>query len=436
MADTIQDIPQVCSPEGMIELQQFVAANVNSSPAELKLRLSGKKLGFDLDFALIQIAARKKTSKKLSAFVENPHFLFPSDIAAQQASDQLVARFHASLFTPPLRWTDLTAGLGIDAISAAQAGHNVSAIEIDSGKSGLLRRNASLFRTKTGKSLEFNVVCSDAEEWLRNRKSDSADVIFIDPARRDAYGKRLISLSDCLPDASALLPEMLRVAEVVLVKCSPMLDVSQTLRDLPYASDLFAIGVRGECKELLALCRRNLPEVRTFHAVDFDANGNSRQFSWNKAEASIPDRDFKSSPETISAESMKTSLAKGTETYLYEPSATMLKLHSDVPLMSRFGNLQKADANSHIFLSHTFYPEFPGKISRVRSVVGKKESAGLKGSSLAVVSRNYPTTSEEIRRRFRLGESDNDYLYAFRLGGKPIMLITIKVNIPNNQNIE
>lgn len=403
------------------ELQQFVASHLNDSPAYLKLSLSGKSLPFDLDFALVQIAARKKGAKKLSSFLSHPAFMFPSDIASQQASDQFVARFHSSLAPTRSRWLDLTAGLGIDALSAALAGHEVEAVEIESWKCDVLRHNASLFIKEDDKLIVPEIICDDAVRFLGTLASDSTDVIFIDPARRSDSGQRLFSLSDCFPDAAALMPEMLRVAETVMVKCSPMLDAVQTLRQLPETSDLYTIDVRGECKELLAVCRRGFSGIPTLHAVEIDNKGNASDFSW-KGDLQSGSAFYQNDNEKWDEHKIRNLLDSGDHIYLYEPSAALLKLHPDAAILSRYPDMVKADVNTWVYFSHSLHSDFPGRVMEVVSVIGKKEQGSLKGRKLSVVSRNYPMGSEEIKRKFRLRESPENFLYSFRLSGKPTFI--------------
>lgn len=401
-------------------LVRFASENATADTAVLKLKWSGKSLPFDLDFALVQIAARRKNTAKLPLFLSNPDFLFPSDIAAQQATDQSVARFHASLATSragaSLRWADLTAGLGIDAMSAAMARHRVTALEIESWKCDVLRHNASVMQIPEG---TLQVVCADCTAWLDDQERDSQDVIFIDPARRGEGGRRVFGLADCFPDAVALMPKMLRVAPMAVVKCSPMLDVIDTLRRLPHISDIYAVDVKGECKELLAVCRRGFEGASTFHAVEITPDGQT-EFSWQPTLTDVTPKGCGKVPSEESLPGM----------YLYEPSAAMLKLQSDRALADRYPDLLCAGANTRLYFSRQLHPDFPGRVGQVEEMIHKKDMLRWRGRGASVVSRNHPMGADEIRKRLSLRESTDIFVYAFRLDNTPLLLATRRLVLP------
>lgn len=398
------------------ELLEFVSANSKADPANLRLRMAGRKLAFDLDFALTQIECRRKNARKLPSFISNPGFLFPSGLAAQQATDQEVARYHATLASSGSRWLDLTAGLGIDALSAAMAGHRVTAVEIESWKCDVLRHNAEVL---LGADNGFEVWCADSQQIAEEAEADEFDVIFIDPARRGEGDRRLYALADCMPDVTRLMPRLLAVAPTVIVKASPMLDVSEALRQLPSASEVEAVSHRGECKELLLICRRE-PRPRTFAARMIGADGGVASFQWRECPSDEPGLAGSAS----GADTVVSDAEPSAYRWLYEPDAALAKLQPDKILAARWPSLRKADPNTQLYLSAEKIAEFPGRVTEIVGRPAARDLRKMKGEGITVVSRNHPESAEAIRARYRFGENGKRFLYAFRLDGKPTMLLT------------
>lgn len=392
------------------KMYDFIAREAKSDTLALRLLFKNRESDFDVDFAINQIECRRKCARKLPDFIECPRFLFPSDLAAQQATDSRVARRHAGLVPAGSRWLDLTAGLGIDALSAARAGHLVTAVEIESWKCDVLRHNAEVFPGID--SSQFTVICADACQIAADAEPDEYDVIFIDPARRGEGDRRLYSLADCMPNVEELMPQLLCVAPTVIVKASPMLDVAEAVRRLPNVAVAEALSVRGECKELLLSCRRNATEVQ-YRACLIDAYGNERLYSFASGNDRV-EADSSGLPEV------------GNWQWVYEPDAAVLKLNVADAIMNRWPQLHRADLNTQLYLSGAsdYIEDFPGRGSRVIGVVTAKDLKRMKGEKLTVVCRNYPEKPEVIRSRYKFGESDSRFLYCFRLAGKPVMLLT------------
>lgn len=409
------------APQSLLEseeLYRFIEANAAADPAAIRLRTAGGGLNFDPAFAITQIECRRRCRIKLGKFISNPGFLFPSDLAAQQASDQLVAEQHARLLPSGGRWLDLTAGLGIDALSAAMAGHEVTAVEIESWKCDVLRHNAEVM-LGNGAS-RFEVMCADALQVAAESAEDEFDIIFIDPARRGNRDQRLYSLADCMPDVTQLMPRLLKIAPAVAVKASPMLDVTEALRQLPDVAEVEAVSVRGECKELLIVCRRNAPAKPRIAARMISADGRVAVFEADGYSDSKAAATGGESPEEVKY---------GPGWYICEPDAAVQKLDTLIDLPACMPQLRKADANTRLYLSPELMAGFPGRVSRVISRISAKELKKMKGEKLTVVSRNYPEKADAIRSRYRFGESDNRFLYAFRLNGRPVMMLSEKIQL-------
>ncbi|MDE6017548.1 MAG: class I SAM-dependent methyltransferase [Muribaculaceae bacterium] len=399
-------------------LIKFVRMHANDDVNTLRLKFAGKRnceknidFDFDIEFALTQIESRRKTKKKLPDFVSYPDFIFPTTLSAEQASNEAVARFHASLISSSSSLLDLTAGLGIDDMTFALKGIQVTACEIDSIKCEALQHNAKVM----GISDNLSVVCGDSIDFISNHK-DQFDVVFADPARRNETGGKIHALSNCKPDILAAMQDILSISNRLLVKCSPLLDFSlikNTVKDLQH---IYVVCYKGECKEVLI----DIKKTSSFDGitvVDID----------NEHEISRFHTTFKTT-ESGSKVSLCNRKRADEYKYLYEPNAGVMKTGAWSTLLNEFPHLSKADPNTHIFLSDAFYSNFPGRVMQIVSEPDKKAIKALKGSKLNIVSRNHPLSATQIAKKFSLIPGTEKFLYAFRYRNTPNFLVATPMN--------
>lgn len=395
------------------EFFDFIADNKNIDPNTLRLSLSKKNFGFDLDFALTQIECRKKHNIKLKDLLINPYFLFPDNLSGEQASHQAIAKFHSSLVTGGAKILDMTAGLGIDACYFAKNANKVDAVELNPKKSEILNYNANLLGLRN-----LKVINGDSVNFLKETQ-DIYDLIFVDPARRDPNNKRLYNLHDCNPDIIANQELLLSKASEVLIKSSPMLDISQTIRDFRNISTIMAIGVKGECKEILIKLNSKLdinnPSIIA-EAIDLDNDGFSiSRFSINYSP------QIKESHEIRYLSTLQSIEGK----YLLEPNAMVMKLSPWTEICNVFQSYKLA-GSSHLFVSSEKPSGFPGRVTKIEQVLTNKDRKSISGLPASVISRNHPQSSDELRRILKLKEGDTNFIYATRVGNNPIMLLTSK----------
>lgn len=391
------------------ELINYVREHAGDDVNALRLKYAAKNesdLGFDPEFAFMQIEARKKTQRKLPDFLKHEDFIFPSVIASEQASNQAVAAFHASILTPGSSLLDLTAGLGIDDMTFCLRGINVTACEIDEYKCNALRHNASV----VGVDDRLNVVNVDSIDFL-NSNSTHYDVVFADPARRDSSGGRVHAFADCQPDILEALPRVMTVANRLIVKCSPLLDLTLIRKTVSCLSRIYVVCFRGECKEVLVDVVKD-SEFSGISVVDLDFDSILSEFHTDIADDS--DRDVRYADRRSPADYK----------YLYEPNSGVMKTGAWRALQGVFEDLYKADVNSHVFLSDTEYPDFPGRGMAIAELLEKKTIKRLKGEKLNVVSRNHPLSAPKIYSKYGITPGSHSFLYAFRYRGNPVMVKT------------
>lgn len=393
-------------------LIEFVSEHANDDVATLRLKYSGKKLpgDFSLDFALVQIEARRKTRKKLPTFLQNPSFVFPSLIAAEQASNEAVARFHASLVAPGASLLDLTAGLGIDDMSMSNAGVNVVACELESLKCEVLSYNSSLQDMVGHKMGILNTICTDSIEYLKSSPT-RFDVIFADPARRASDGMRVHAFADCMPDILGNMSLIMSHTDRLMVKSSPLFDLSLIIKTVENLYHIYVVCFRGECKEVLMDIRKDAA-FTGITCIDLDWNKVISEFHVGK------DYLFVSSQSVNYAALPSPSSYR----YLYEPNAAVMKTGAWAALQNQYQELQKADTNTHLFLSDTLYEGFPGRVLEITAEPDKKALKRLKGSRMNVVARTHPMSAPQIIAKYGVVSGGDTYLYAFRYQSSPTLL--------------
>lgn len=386
--------------------RNFILEHANDDVNVIRLRYAGKSkmMDFPIDFALLQIESRRKAQKKIPSFLENEYFLFPDTLSAEQASNEAVARFHASLIKSGSTLLDLTAGLGIDDLTFAMSGIDVTACEINSKKSEALSHNSEIL----GLSDRIRVFNVDSMRFIETC-DERFDVVFADPARRSSTGKRLHALSDCQPDILAGLDNIMRLSDRILVKSSPLLDLTlirETVRNL---SHIYVVCLKGECKEVLIDIQRN-SEFTGTTIVDLYMGGIISTFECHQSPTDVsPDFAKNCSPIDY--------------TYIYEPNSGVMKTGAWGELCNRFRDIHKADSNTHLFLSNKLFTDFPGRILIIDEIPDKKALKGLKGSKCNVVTRNYPLSAPDLAKKYSLIPGSDRFLYAFRYKGKPICII-------------
>ena len=397
------------------QMKKFVREHSNDDVNALRLKYGRKnsaEFDFDLNFAILQIEARKKARKKLSDFLSHDDFIFPTLLSSEQASNDAIAKFHASLVSSSKYLLDLTAGLGIDDMTFAISGMYVTACEIDSQKCEALCHNSKAM----GISDRMIILNCNSIDYIHDNNI-KYDVVYADPARRNDTGARVHALSDCQPDILTAMQDILSIAPRFLVKSSPLLDISLIRNTVSNLNHIYVVCFKGECKEVLIDIQKDMP-FEGVTVVDLDRKGEFSRFHTSiltnnhELKASLCNRknafDYK---------------------YLYEPNAGVMKTGAWSTLTSKYPELSKADINTHIFFSDVFYNDFPGRIMLILSEPDKKDLKAIKGDKMNIVARNHPLTAPQIAKKFSLSPGKDKFLYAFRYRNIPTFLITSSKSI-------
>lgn len=419
------------------EFISFVSDNLNADISKLVLKCRKLREDFNVDFALTQIECRRRTAKKLQRFIANPKFIFPSSIASEQSSNESVSAYHCSLISDCSTLLDMTAGLGIDLMVMAERCESAIGIELDELKAEVLRYNCEVMGVNN-----VEVICADSVEWVSTCRR-RFNVIFIDPARRGEGNTRTYNFHDCQPDIIEIQNLLREKCDSLMIKASPLLDITQTLKDIDCVTAIRAVCVNGECKEILieSACKNDSSQTIT----------NSSQAIINPSHTIInPSQTIINSTHTIIKEAVdlndkgevkskfscifnpddpaRSSIPYAEDkdltsgNFLYEPNAGIMKLAPWSELCSQFTDLKKLAPSSHLFVSSTLYPHFPGRILEIEKLIEKKDRKTLKGLPANVTVRNYPISAQELRKSLQVKEGKDTFIYASRLKN-PVLIL-------------
>lgn len=363
----------------------------------------------DIAFVVDQISSRRQIKDKLPSWYSNERLVFPSRISAEQCSSEQTARYKRRLVEADEHLCDLTGGLGIDSYFFSLKARRVTYIERFPEYCGAAVRNFSILGADN-----IEVRNGDSAELL-NSIAD-VDLFYIDPARRGEGNRRVFAIHDCEPDLTKLLPRLFSHAKRVIAKISPMADIHQTLDLLPSTTEVHVVSVRNECKELLFVMGRDgkavMPKI---HCVNFAAGDVEESFSFTIDE------------ECESASSLADSLGA----YLYEPNSSILKAGAFKVTASRWG-LKKLHVSSHLYTSDMAIESFPGRRFAVDEII-EFNNRSCKGLSKRIpraniTVRNFPVSVDELRKRLKIADGGDIYLFATTLSaGDRVLLCCHKI---------
>ena len=345
-------------------------------------------------------------------------------------------------FSEEIEFVDLTGGFGVDfSYIASRLGVKSMYVErqahlCEAAKENFERLGLKNVSVKNGDGIEvlhsFHSKKNAASDSLGITEEQSQSLlktnfglklIFIDPARRDDAGNKVVSLKDCTPDVTVLQEEMLSKADYVIIKLSPMLDWHRAVSELSHVREVHIISVNNECKELLlVLSARNMGDMEASSADgEVKHAGNLRIYCVNDAQSFVCDElDMESSPVRIAPPVLEEMQ------YLYEPNASLMKAGCFGVLSDRY-DARMLSKNSHLFVSQAPIEAFPGRSFRIIAIssFNKKElKRHLSGITKAnIATRNFPLSVAELRKRLKLKDGGETYIFATTLSNESHVLV-------------
>lgn len=370
-----------------------------------KLALQGTRDGeVDLPMALQQIAGWQTARRKLPSWAAVEDVVYPPHLNMEQCSSERTARYKAQIVGRGDTFVDLTGGFGIDFYWLSQGFQQRIYVEQNEALCTLADHN---FRQLGHACM---VKCSTAAAFLQTLTH--ADLIFLDPARRNEHGGRTYGIADCTPNVLEMLPLLLQKSDRVLLKLSPMLDWQAAVTELQFVSEVHIVSVDNECKELLLLLEPSA-EPRSEEDCLVVCVNNNQVFKIDEKEQS---KDLLQVKSGFTSSKTGVYFKQNQEPlFLYEPNASIMKAGCFSVLEQRFPVSQVAP-NSHLFLSSDEIDDFPGRRFQIQSIssLNKKELssvlAPLERANMTV--RNFPMTVDQLRKKLKLKDGGDIYIFA------------------------
>lgn len=363
---------------------EFIRIHADEDVRQLAF-LGKKHPEVDMTYALDQIAGRQKARAKIPSWAAIDGIVYPPHLSMEQCSSEKTARYKAQIAGKGTKIVDLTAGFGVD-MAFMSAGFN-EAVHVEQ------QPQLCAISSENYKRLELNhiqTICSDGVEYLH--QMEHADLIFIDPARRDQHGSRTYGIADCTPNILKIIDEMLEKSQRVIIKLSPMLDWQKAVNDVGHVSEVHIVSVGNECKELLLVVEKTEAPLKIY-CVNDDTIFN---YTFNDEIGG-----FYAGPTP--------------EKYLYEPNASIMKAGCFDLISKRF-DIYQPDANSHLYISDKIVEGFPGRgfvIDRVCTMNKKELKEVLTGIDKAnIATRNFPLSVADLRKRLKLKDGGEVYIFA------------------------
>lgn len=385
------------------ECLRLIKENRDSDPVQLSIKLSSIEAE-KRNFIVSQVSGRQKAKHKFPFLLKTDSILFPSKISLEQSSSEKSAAFKATLVKGK-NALDLTAGFGIDAHFFSKSFNCVILVEQDLDLLDVVKHN---FFILNAKNVQF--IASDAITAL-NSLSEEFDLIYLDPSRR-LQSKKVFRIEDCSPDISALLPILKSRCKEVMIKLSPMLDITEITRKLTGVSDIYVISIDNECKEILVRLNKNDFSGK-IHCIELGSHPFTYKFS-------------------IEVEKSYSASSSAMLNYLYLPNASVAKSGAFNSLVKDFG-VNKISPNSHIYTSDTWVENFPGSGFKVIELSNYKKRISKKKEEYRgfnIIKRNFPDEVKTIASKLKIKDSGKYYLIAYRNSeNKPEICIAEKINV-------
>lgn len=385
------------------DIIQFVRKHENDNINELALQAK-RYPTIDIPLAIRQIAGRQIARLKIPTWYKNENLIYPKHLSLEQASSEATARYKADLIKGE-SMVDLTGGMGVDFSFLSTKFQNATYVEQQPELAKIANINMGML--KLG-----NVQIKNEDGTAYLQKMEKVNFIYIDPARRDSTGKKTVRIEDCTPNLIEIDHLLNTKSDISMIKLSPMLDISLAIKAINNITDIHVISVNNECKELLFIKRQSHSSPPITHCINI-MNTLTHIFSFSKEE-----------------EEQTTILyTNRLKTYLYEPNSSIIKAGAYKSIAKQLG-LDKLHVSSHLYTSDNLIDSFPGRrfeITTIFSLNKKDLKEHLSSVSQAnITTRNFPLSVDEIRKRTKLKDGGDAYIFATTLADEKKVLILCK----------
>ncbi|MEN6619302.1 MAG: class I SAM-dependent methyltransferase [Rikenellaceae bacterium] len=394
------------------ELTKFIRLHKLDDIQRLLLS-SDKYPGIDVKLAAKLISAKKKIDRKVPLWREMNGLVFPDNLSVEQSSSELTAEYKKRFVNGGVV-IDLTGGLGVDSFFLSQKAKHLFYFDKNKELCESAKYNFNYLRVN-------NITVSNCEiskESIKEIKLSHADLIYLDPSRRDNNHNRVYAITDYRPNILDIKEDLLELSNIILVKVSPMVDISATIGQISEITEIHVLSVNNECKELLFLLSRGREnsmygkeDIRIF-TVNFCKEEQVEHFDFNFAQENICMSEF--SGDNLSG-------------YLYEPNASILKAGAFKSL-GEFFKIRKLHKNTHLYTSFNKIDDFPGRSFMIKNRFdfNKETIKGLrkKFPKANISTRNFPLTPDELKKLLKIKDGGDAYIFGCTTssGAKKILI--------------
>ena len=383
---------------------EFILTHRDDDPRDLALHAS-RFSDVDMPYAVRQISAWQMARRKLPLWASTENIIYPVHLSMEQCSSQLTAEYKAGIVEGGESMTDLTAGFGVDATMIGRRYKHLNYVERTEELCSIAAHNLPLLGI-----CDYDIYNTDAVDILSSLPHQQ--LIYLDPARRDENGAKTVRITDCTPDVTSLQNSLLALADTVMIKLSPMLDLTDVVRELKCVQQVHIVSVENECKEVLVVMSGSADKVLeadkvNIHCINIKKDGCLERYVFSMADE-------------------RTALchyAAGVKQYLYEPNVSIMKAGCFKSIAQSY-HIEKLHPMSHLYTSDSLIDDFPGRVFKVDSVFGMKdkELKRIKKANLTV--RNFPSSVADLRKRLKLSEGGDIYLFATTLSDESHVIIS------------
>lgn len=382
-------------------VQKFINENLRTDISSLLLKHPEIE-GVDTKIIAEQIQAKLKSKKKLPTWFKTPSIYYPTKLSIEQTSSENTALYKSSLIQGNTLF-DLTGGFGVDSYYFAKYFKEVIHCEINHELSQIAQHNFKVLK-------QHNISCQAVDGMKFLEHANKADCIYLDPSRRDHTKKKVFLLQDCTPDITELHERLLKKASTVLVKVSPLVDISKAIADVPNINEIHIVAVDNQVKEMLLLI-------------------SSRTLNTTIKAVNIKDNTIDEFIFEYTQEQQIQAIYSQPLTYLYEPNSAILK-SGGFHMVSVHYNLKKLHASTHLYTSDSAI-EFPGRRFLIKQVLpyNKQGLKKLKALDKAnITTRNFPLKVDKLRSQLKIKDGGTDYVFfCTDSTGAKIAVITEKI---------
>jgi len=361
----------------------------------------------DFPWALTQIEGRQRSELKIPSWFQSDAIVYPPHLALEQCSSEPTARYKAGMLSGT-SLVDLTGGFGVDFAFLSEKFQEAFYVEKQKELCDIAAYNFKILRL-----IAAHVIHADAFDFL-NRMTP-VDAIFIDPSRRLNSGKKVFRIEEAEPDIMKIQDLLLSKSSSVLIKLSPMLDISLSLRLIKNVAEVHVVSLENECKELLLFIKKNCISEPLITCVNLSDKSNQPKISFLQSQEKAREISYTSEIGP----------------FIYEPNASLLKAGFFKGLTALYP-LRKLHRDSHLYTSDHLIPDFPGRVFQTEAVASfnKKELNGFlrKASKASLAIRNFPLSVSELRKKLKIREGEGACIFATTLANeKHILLRTKKI---------